>query len=347
MSRINTKPVHSNITAAIKTIAGCALLAGATTGFAHIVLETSSAPAGSSYKAVLQVGHGCQGSATTAVTVQIPAGFQGARPYPKAGWTLAVKTGKLAKPYDSHGKQVTEDITQISWTAASKEAALQDAWFDEFALRGKLPETAGPLWFKVLQTCESGSADWSEVPATGTSTKGLKSPAPLLEVTAAAAATPAVAAPVAQSTASGQAVQVSNAWVRATVPGQKGSGAFMKLTSRTATRLVGISTPVAGVAEVHEMKMEGDVMRMRELAGGLVLPAGKAVELKSGGNHLMLMDLKQTLTPGSTVPLTLTFKDAKGVESKVEVKLPVSVAAPAGVATGKPAAAEDHSAHQH
>ena len=151
--------------------------------FAHIVLEVKTAPAGSAYKAVFQVGHGCQGSATTGISVQIPTGFQGAKPYPKAGWTLATKLGKLAKPYDSHGKQVTEDVTVVSWTAASKEAALQDAHFDEFMLRGKLPEAAGPLWFKILQTCESGSNDWSELPSTGASLKTMKSPAVLLEVT--------------------------------------------------------------------------------------------------------------------------------------------------------------------
>ncbi|MFZ3139405.1 MAG: YcnI family protein [Polaromonas sp.] len=111
-------------------------------------------------------------------------GIQGAKPYPKAGWTLATTLGKLAKPYDSHGKPVSEDVTVVSWTAASKDAALQDAHFDEFMLRGKLPETAGLLWFKVLQTCESGSNDWSETPASGSSAKGLKSPAVLLEVTA-------------------------------------------------------------------------------------------------------------------------------------------------------------------
>lgn len=168
---------------------------GALPAFSHIVLDSKTAPAGSTYKAVFQVGHGCQGSATTGLSVQIPAGFQGAKPYPKAGWTLATQLGQLAKPYDSHGKPVSEDVSVASWTAVSKEAALQDAHFDEFMLRGKLPETAGPLWFKVLQTCENGSNDWSEIPATGTSLKTMKTPAVLLEVTgpeAAAAPMPAL-----------------------------------------------------------------------------------------------------------------------------------------------------------
>ncbi|MFC5521563.1 DUF1775 domain-containing protein [Polaromonas jejuensis] len=307
----------------------------ASPSFSHIVLESKSAPAGSMYKAVFQVGHGCEGSATTGISVQIPAGFQGARPYPKAGWTLTTKLGKLAKPYDNHGKQVTEDVTVVSWTAASKEAALQDAHFDEFMLRGKLPETAGPLWFKVLQTCESGSMDWSEVPASGTSAKGLKSPAALLEVTGAA-----------RVADSGQPVDVQGAWVRSTVAGQKGSGAFMTVTARTATRLVGVSSPVAGVAEVHEMKLEGDVMKMRRVAG-IDLPAGKPVELKLGAYHVMLMDLKQPLAAGSTVPMTLTFKDAKGLESRVELKVPVAASAPGASALATNAGEQDHSAHQH
>ena len=160
--------------------------------FSHIALETKSAPAGSAYKAVFQVGHGCQGSATTGITVQIPAGFQETKPYSKAGWTLTTERGKLAQPYERHGKRISEDVSVVNWTAASKEAALQDAHFDEFMLRGQLPEAAGPLWFKVLQTCETGRMDWSEVPAEGLSAKSLKSPATLLEVTepAAAAARP-------------------------------------------------------------------------------------------------------------------------------------------------------------
>jgi hypothetical protein len=126
-----------------------------------------------------------------------------------------------------------------------------------------------------------------------------------------------------------QDIQVTGAWVRSTVQGQKGSGAFMKLTSKNGAKLVGVSTPVAGVAEVHEMKMEGDVMKMRAIAG-LDLPAGKTVELSPGGYHVMLMELKTTLPKDSTVPMTLMFKDAKGADSKLEIKVPVSTIAPTG-----------------
>ena len=127
-----------------------------------------------------------------------------------------------------------------------------------------------------------------------------------------------------------QSVEVKDAWVRTSVQGQKATGAFMKITAKDGTKLVSVTSPAAGVSEVHEMKMDGDIMKMRAVQGGLDLPAGKTVELKPGGYHVMLMDLKAALPKDSTVPLTLVFKDAKGVESKVELKVPVSTMAPGG-----------------
>ena len=123
-------------------------------------------------------------------------------------------------------------------------------------------------------------------------------------------------------------VQVQGAWVRATVAGQKSTGAFMRITATSATRLVGASSLVGGVAEMHEMKMNGNVMTMRE-APVIELPAGRAVDFKSGGYHIMLMDLKQPLLPGSVVPLTLKFRDEGGVETTLDLVVPVSKGAPA------------------
>jgi copper(I)-binding protein len=122
-------------------------------------------------------------------------------------------------------------------------------------------------------------------------------------------------------------VKVDGAWARATVQGQKATGAFMKLTAPQATRLVAVSTPVAGVAEIHEMKMDGGVMKMRALPG-LELPANQAVELKPGSYHLMLMDLKAPLMKDASVALTLTFKDAKGIESQQQISVPIATAMP-------------------
>ena len=122
-------------------------------------------------------------------------------------------------------------------------------------------------------------------------------------------------------------VKVEGAWARATVQGQMGTGAFMRITASEPLTLTGVTTPAAGVAEVHEMKLEGDVMKMRAVTG-LDLPAGKSVELKPGGWHVMLLDLKAPLKPGTSVPVTLQFKDARGARSSLQMQLPVAARAP-------------------
>lgn len=116
-------------------------------------------------------------------------------------------------------------------------------------------------------------------------------------------------------------VVVADAWVRTTVAQQKSTGAFMQIKSPTDVKLVSISTPAAGVAEVHEMAMDGDVMRMRPVAA-LAVPAGKPVDLKPGGFHVMLMDLKGPLKTGDAVPLTLVFEGADKSRSTVTVQAP-------------------------
>jgi len=135
-------------------------------------------------------------------------------------------------------------------------------------------------------------------------------------------------------------VTVTDAWARATVQGQKATGAFMKITAKDNAKLLAASSPVAGVVEIHEMKMDKDVMRMTALSNGLELPAGKAVELKPGGYHVMLMDLKAPLAKDTTVPMTLTLQDAKGVKSKVELKVWVGMQPPA-------MPSHDHGTHNH
>ena len=185
----------------------------------------------------------------------------------------------------------------------------------EFIVRGHLPSVPGPLYFKVLQTCDTGSAEWAQLP-TGAVGERLAFPAARLDV-------------LAQGVA---AVDVKDAWTRQTVPGQSGTGAFMKLSAPSGERLVGATTPV----EVHEMKLEGDTMKMRPLPGGLGLPPRQTLELKPSGYHLMLMDLKQPLSKGSMVPLTLRFEDAKGAKSSLELNVPV------GAPAGAPAAESMH-----
>jgi copper(I)-binding protein len=118
-------------------------------------------------------------------------------------------------------------------------------------------------------------------------------------------------------------VAVSEPWIRGTVAQQKATGAFMLLKAERDSRLVAAKSPVAGVVEIHEMAMEKDVMKMRALPNGLELPAGKTVELKPGGYHVMLMDLKQQMKEGETIPMTLVIEGKDKKQTLVDVKAPV------------------------
>lgn len=126
-------------------------------------------------------------------------------------------------------------------------------------------------------------------------------------------------------------MSVTDPWVRATVPAAKSAGAFMHLQSATNVRLVSVSTPVAGRAEIHEMAMENNTMRMRQV-DGIDLPAGKPVHLASGGYHLMFFDLKRQLKEGESVPVTLVVQDAAKKRTSVTVEAqvkPLTYVAPA------------------
>jgi copper(I)-binding protein len=115
-------------------------------------------------------------------------------------------------------------------------------------------------------------------------------------------------------------VEVTDAWVRVTGQGQKATGVFMNLTAKKATRLVGVKTALTPMAEVHEMKMDKDVMKMQAVKA-LDLPAGQTVALKPGSYHVMLMDLKDPIKEDSQVVLTLLFEDASGVKTQQEVQV--------------------------
>jgi hypothetical protein len=121
-------------------------------------------------------------------------------------------------------------------------------------------------------------------------------------------------------------ISVTDAWARATMPGQKVSGAYMRIRSDTDARLVGASSPAVPRVEVHEMKMDGDVMRMRELKS-LDLPKGKTVSLEPGGFHIMLMNLPKPIAAGEIIPLTLVV-ESDGKRQTVEVKAEARAAMP-------------------
>jgi copper(I)-binding protein len=130
-----------------------------------------------------------------------------------------------------------------------------------------------------------------------------------------------------------QQVNITGAWARPTVAGQTSSAAYMELTANENATLLGVSSPLAGIAEVHEMSMDNGVMKMRARPR-LDLPAGKIVVLKPGGYHIMLMELKQPLRKGDRVPLTLKIeggdKKLNSLEVNAEVRDPGDVNHPAG-----------------
>lgn len=122
-------------------------------------------------------------------------------------------------------------------------------------------------------------------------------------------------------------VKVDNPWARGTVAGQDATGAFMTFTASEPLTLLGAATPAAGIVEIHQMKMEDNVMKMRAM-DTLALPAGQPVAFAPGGYHFMMMDLKAPLKPGTTFPMTLRLRDAKGALRTVELTVPVAMTPP-------------------
>jgi uncharacterized protein YcnI len=146
---------------------------------AHITLEKREAVVGSFYKAVFAVPHGCAGSATIKVRVQIPEGVIGVKPMPKAGWNLEVIKGKYATDYDFHGAKLSEGVKEVVWSGGR----LSDDNYDEFVISTFLSDTLAPnttLYFPTVQECEQGISRWIDIPAEGSADHGhdTKSPAP-------------------------------------------------------------------------------------------------------------------------------------------------------------------------
>ena len=138
-------------------------------------------------------------------------------------------------------------------------------------------------------------------------------------------------------------VDVKDAWARPTVSQQSSTGAYMKLTASGPLKVVEVSSPVAGIVEIHEMFMDKDVMKMRAV-NALALPAGQAVELKPGGLHVMLMDLKAPVKNGDVVPINLTLESADGKRQNLEVKAQARAMATMPAGQGHHGS---HGAHKH
>lgn len=164
--------------AAVAALLSCA----ATMALSHATLEQAQAPVGSYYKAVIRVPHGCDGQATHTVRVEVPEGLIGAKPMPKAGWTLSTEKGAYQNSYTNHGREVSEGVLAVTWS----DGNLPNDWYDEFVLRGKLAGTLQPgstLYFKTVQTCADGNVSWVDIPADGQSRRDVKHPAPGLTLT--------------------------------------------------------------------------------------------------------------------------------------------------------------------
>ncbi|MEI4473791.1 copper chaperone PCu(A)C [Frigidibacter sp. MR17.24] len=295
-----------------------ALIAATTTAapaLAHVSFEQAAAPAGSAWKAVLRVPHGCDGAATTALRIELPAALRMAKPMPHPGWTLATE------PAPGGG------LAAIGWSGG----ALPDAQYDEFTFRATLPADLAPgtvIAVPVIQSCGAASIAWT---ATGT---GAGEPAPALTVTAAgptghghhgAMAMPGGAAPDAVTLGD---LTLSGAFARATPPGAPVAGAFVTIENRGAEddRLVAASAPFAARTEIHEMSMQGDRMQMRALPGGVGIPAHGTVTLAPGGRHVMFMDLTAPLVEGTRAEMVLRFEKAGAVT------VPLAVTAPGATA---------------
>jgi len=167
------------ISACAALLATACLAAGP--AFSHVTLETPQAPIGHSYKAVLRVPHGCQGSATTAIRIQIPEGLIGVKPQPKAGWTLHLKQGKYETPHSLYGSKVESGVREIAWSGG----VLPDGYYDEFVFVGYLSNDLAPgetLYLPVVQECETGVMRWIDKPSGDATADHASTPAPTLKL---------------------------------------------------------------------------------------------------------------------------------------------------------------------
>lgn len=320
----------------IKSIAAAVLANASLVGFAygHATLEVRQATVNSYYKAVVRVPHGCDGQATLKVTVTVPEGMISTRPMPKAGWKMSVVTGEYANKYELHHRPITKGVKQIIW-----EGSLEDGHFDEFVfmtrLTDKLP-VGGTLYVPIVQDCADGQVAWVEIPKPGQNAHSLKRPAAGLKIMAAKHAHGHAAKPAMKKDGKMEmkamkhegmitthgSLEISQPVLIATPPNAPVGGGYLtiKNNGKEADVFLGGSAEFAGRVEVHEMKMKGQIMRMGKVKGGLEIPAGSEVVLKSSGLHLMLMKLKGQLKKGEMRKVTLNFKKAGKVELNFAVK---------------------------
>ncbi|HEV7440210.1 MAG TPA: DUF1775 domain-containing protein [Methylobacterium sp.] len=306
------------------------LTLSASAALAHATLERKEASPNASYRGVVQITHGCDGRPTTRVSVTIPEGMVGAKPMPKPGWQVATARGAYEKPYQSFHGTVSEGVKTITWSGNE----LPDDQIDEFTFFARVSDAFAPgstVYFPIEQDCTTGQYRWSEIPAAGQSAKDLKSPAPGVLIVAAAQKSAAAPPPAVKA----GDLSIETPWMRATPGGAKVAGGYVRITNTGSTpdTLVAAAIPQAERGEIHAMSMEGGVMRMAPVEGGLTIKPGETVELKPGGLHLMFQDLKSGPKAGEAVQGTLTFARAGTVPVTFSVA-PIGAQAPGGEPAG-------------
>jgi uncharacterized protein YcnI/copper(I)-binding protein len=290
---------------------------------AHATFDVKEASVNTYQRLAVRIGHGCDGQSTQKVTITIPEGIISVKPMPKAGWSLETITGDYAVEYENHGRKITSGVKQIIWSGNE----LDDGHYDEFIFRARLTDDlqeGNKLFFPVVQNCADGELSWSETPADGQDPHDLKRPAPGVMIKAAAdehAGHHGHSTPDMQTVSVGD-LKIMSPIIRATPPNAPVSAGYMMIQNNGSEtdRLIGGTAAFAGKVEVHEMKMEGDVMKMRRIDGGLEIPAGGEVTLKSGGLHVMFMKLAEQMVEGETRKISLEFEKAGSVEFEIPVK---------------------------
>jgi len=291
------------------TLFAAVLLAFAgTPASAHIVLSQPSFEAGQNYAAFFRVEHGCDGSPTLALRVQIPDGVTVLKTPDKPGWKVETKT-------------VKDSLTEITW-----RGRLDAKTADQFGLFLKLPAKAGPLYFPAVQSCENGETRWTDIPSAGRAWSDVPHPAPMLQLTAASSPAPVMAG----------SMMIGSVWSPATPGGATTAAVYATIMNHgnQPDTLLGGSTSVAGKFEIHQTTRANGVVGMRPVSGGIPVPAGGIVTLGPQGDyHVMLSGLKAPLKTGTRVPATLNFARAGAVQVEITIE-PIGARGPSAAMPG-------------
>jgi copper(I)-binding protein len=268
-----------------------ALLLSCPPAWAHIALSQPTFETGQNYAAFFKLDGGCDGSPTTALRVEIPAGVTVLQMPSKPGWTLS-------------SERNGERVSAVTWRGRLDAKAA-----DQFGLFLKLPAEQGTLYFPAVQDCEKGRIAWTQASADA------HRAAPMLQLIAAKSA----AAPAHYMTGN---IMIEQVWSPATPGGATTAAVYMTVMNHGSTpdTLLGGTTSTGGKLEIHQMSGTGRVMSMRPVPDGLTIPPGGTVVLgPQGPYHGMLLGLRAPLVQGTRLPATLTFAKAGPVRVDLEI----------------------------